>query len=128
MSKALDSTATGRDDGTGVYMGAGGARWCIEESSGFKGSMVVSSVLNSTEIARMDHGNDTGTYLGTEAARQHILKSEHLSNRADGSNGTGDRADTSEEMAAARSTQRESKCGSLQKVSACHKTWQQIAR
>lgn len=83
ISKALDKCCTGRDDGTGTYMGTGGARWRIEGTSGFKGSTEVSSVSNSAETARVDHGNGTGTYLDAEAARQHVLEAEHLSNHAD---------------------------------------------
>lgn len=48
-----------------------------------KGLTDVSSMSHSTEMARMDHGNDTGMYLGAEAARQRILQVD-----------TGDRADT----------------------------------
>lgn len=42
-----------------------------------KGLTDVSSMSHSTEMARMDHGNDTGMYLGAEAAKQRILQVEH---------------------------------------------------
>ena len=48
--------------------------WCIEGSSDFKEPTDVSGVSNSVETARMDHGNGAGTYLGTEAMRQHSLE------------------------------------------------------
>lgn len=64
-------------------MGTGGARWRIEGTSDFKGSTEVSSVLNTAETARVDHGNGKGTYLDAEAVRQHVLEAEHLSDHAD---------------------------------------------
>jgi len=84
----------GRNDGTATYIGPGGPRWRIEGSNGFNRSMDVSSASNSAEIARIDHGNGVGVYLGAEAARQCILEAEHLGNHADELNGTGDHADT----------------------------------
>jgi len=56
-------------DGTGTYMGAGGERWCIGGSSGFKGSMNMLSVSNSAKTAGIGHGNGMGMYLGAEYHR-----------------------------------------------------------
>lgn len=79
-------------NGAGAYMGAGGARWRIK-FSGFKGLTDVLSVLNSTESARIGHGNSAGAYLGTEDTRQPTPDAERLSDPVDELNGARDCTD-----------------------------------